>query len=34
MFLGRVGCLTLVFAASSGTRKDMVKLPVEKITVG
>jgi len=34
MFLGRVGCLTLVFAASSGTKIKMVKLPKEKITVG
>jgi len=34
MFLGRVGCLTLVFAASSGTKINMAKLPKEKITVG
>ncbi|MBR2403564.1 MAG: Trk family potassium uptake protein [Lachnospiraceae bacterium] len=34
MFFGRVGCLTLVFAASSGTKINMAKLPEEKITVG
>ena len=34
MFFGRVGCLTLVFAASSGTKINMAKLPKEKITVG
>ena len=34
MFLGRVGCLTLVFAAFSGTRGNISKLPKEKITVG
>jgi len=34
MFFGRVGCLTLVFAASSGTKVNMAKLPKEKITVG
>ena len=34
MFLGRVGCLTLVFAAFSGTRGNVSKLPKEKITVG
>ncbi|MDO5401003.1 MAG: potassium transporter TrkG [Eubacteriales bacterium] len=33
MFLGRVGGLTLVYAASSG-RKQVGKLPLEKITVG
>lgn len=34
MFLGRVGCLTLVFAAFSGTKGRVSKLPKEKITVG
>lgn len=34
MFLGRVGGLTLVFAAFSGTQKNLSKLPKEKITVG
>lgn len=34
MFLGRVGCLTLVFAAFSGTHRKVSKLPKEKITVG
>lgn len=34
MFFGRVGGLTLIFAALSGTRKQMAKLPLEKITVG
>lgn len=34
MFFGRVGCLTLVFAALSGPRANVSKLPREKITVG
>ena len=34
MFMGRVGGLTLIFAAASGTRPYAVKLPKEKITVG
>lgn len=34
MFLGRVGGLTLIFAAVSGTQKKISKLPREKITVG
>lgn len=34
MFLGRVGGLTLIFAALSGTRAHVSKLPREKITVG
>lgn len=34
MFFGRVGGLTLIFAALSGTRKKEAKLPKEKITVG
>lgn len=34
MFFGRVGGLTLIFAALSGTKKQVAKLPQEKITVG
>lgn len=34
MFLGRVGGLTLIFAAISGLKKTNSKLPQEKITVG
>ena len=34
MFFGRVGGLTLIFAAISGTNKYFSKLPQEKITVG
>lgn len=34
MFLGRVGGLTLIYAAVSGTNKKLSKLPQEKITVG
>lgn len=34
MFFGRVGCLTLVFAAFSGKERNVSKLPKEKITVG
>ncbi len=34
MFLGRVGSLTLVFAAVSGYHKNVSKFPEEKITVG
>lgn len=34
MFFGRVGGLTLIFAALSGSRKTRSKLPQEKITVG
>ena len=34
MFMGRVGGLTLVFAAFSGGQRKMSKLPKEKITVG
>lgn len=33
MFMGRVGCLTLVFAAISGKHKNVSKLPQDKITV-
>lgn len=34
MFFGRVGGLTLIFAALSGVQKTAAKLPQEKITVG
>lgn len=34
MFLGRVGGLTLIYAALSGVRHNVSKLPQEKITVG
>lgn len=34
MFFGRVGGLTLIYAAISGTRASLSKLPQEKITVG
>lgn len=34
MFFGRVGGLTLIFAALSGTQKQTAKFPQEKITVG
>jgi trk system potassium uptake protein TrkH len=34
MFLGRVGGLTVIFAALSGSSKKLSKLPVENITVG
>ena len=34
MFFGRVGGLTLIFAALSSTQKKVSKLPKEKITVG
>lgn len=34
MFFGRVGGLTLIFAAWSGTQKQAAKYPQEKITVG
>ncbi len=34
MFFGRVGGLTLIFAALSGTHKKVAKFPQEKITVG
>ncbi|MDO5382709.1 MAG: potassium transporter TrkG [Eubacteriales bacterium] len=34
MFFGRVGGLTLIFAAVSGTQSNVSKLPREKITVG
>ena len=34
MFLGRVGGLTLIYAAISGINKNLSKFPQEKITVG
>ncbi len=34
MFLGRVGGLTLIYAALSGSRETVSRLPQEKITVG
>ena len=34
MFLGRVGGLTMIYAALSGTNKNLSKFPQEKITVG
>lgn len=34
MYLGRVGGLTVIFAAISGTKSNGAKLPQEKITVG
>ena len=34
MFLGRVGGLTLIYAALSGSGKKISKLPQEKMTVG
>lgn len=34
MFIGRVGGLTLIYAALSGTNKNLSKLPQERITVG
>ena len=34
MFFGRVGGLTLIYAALSGVRKNISRLPQEKITVG
>lgn len=34
MFFGRVGGLTIIFAAVSGTRSNLSEVPKEKITVG
>lgn len=34
MFMGRVGGLTLIYAALSGTNKNLSRVPVDKITVG
>ena len=34
MFFGRVGGLTLAYAALSATQKDFIKLPQEKIAIG
>lgn len=34
MFFGRVGGLTLIYATLGGTRKNISKLPMDRITVG
>ena len=34
MYLGRVGGLTLIYAALSGGKKSAAKLPQERITIG
>ncbi|UWO26935.1 TrkH family potassium uptake protein [Marvinbryantia formatexigens DSM 14469] len=34
MFLGRVGGLTLIYAALSGTRSDISRAPLDRMTVG
>ena len=34
MFFGRVGGLTLIYAALSGTKQNLSKLPQEKIMIG
>ena len=34
MFMGRVGCLTLIYAAVSGGNKNFSRLPQEKVMVG
>ena len=34
MFFGRVGGLTLIYATFGGTKKNISKLPMDKITVG
>ncbi len=34
MFFGRVGGLTIIYAAFSGTKKTQARLPLQKITVG
>ncbi|HAY73565.1 MAG TPA: Trk family potassium uptake protein, partial [Ruminococcaceae bacterium] len=34
MFCGRVGGLTLIYAAISNINKNMSKYPLERITVG
>lgn len=34
MFFGRVGCLTLIFAALSPSVKNVSKKPMEKVNVG
>ena len=34
MFFGRVGGLTLIFAALTGAKKNVSRLPKERITVG
>ena len=34
MFMGRVGCLTLIYAAVSSGNKNFSRLPQEKVMVG
>ena len=34
MYLGRVGGLTLIYAALSGEKAVNARLPLEKITIG
>ena len=34
MFFGRVGGLTLIYATFGGTKKNISKLPIDKVTVG
>ena len=34
MFFGRVGGLTIIFAAVSGNKQNFARLPLEKVTVG
>ena len=34
MFIGRVGGLTLIYAALGGNKKQVSKLPIDNITVG
>ena len=34
MYCGRVGGLTLIFAAASGTVGNTARLPQEKLTIG
>ena len=34
MFFGRVGGLTLIYAALGGNKKQVSKLPIDNITVG
>lgn len=34
MFIGRVGGLTMIYAALSGSKSSAARLPQERITVG
>ena len=34
MFIGRVGGLTMIYAALSGSKSSVARLPQERITVG